>query len=234
MARERSVLVMMLLVLCVVCISNGATISWSKADFTNASQIVNTGTIAAYNLGLGVDVTVNGVTFVGDADGTLDDTHFQYSSNGAYGGAYYQPWYYAGGSIAGLSDSDAASLLGSFVQDSTYYDADAARMTLKNLTVGKSYEVQTLVVWNTAPDADIVFDGILPVTYTGWGVKAQLVSGTFTADATQQVFTAGYIGWGGNTYSNLNAVSISEVPEPATLALLLAGGLAIFKRRFVR
>ncbi len=219
------------MVLCLSGLNSAAIITWSAEDFTDASQIISSGSLAAYNLGIETDVIVNGVTFVGQADGVLDDTYFKYSGDGAYGSANYRSWYYAGGDIAGLDDP-SNELLGSFVQDSTFFDPDPATMTIKNLSVGESYLIQILVVWNTAEMAPMLFDDVLEVSYTGWGATAQLVTGSFVADDSYQTFTAGYSG-DSYDFSNLNAVNIVLIPEPATITLMAMGGIGIlrFKKR---
>jgi hypothetical protein len=209
---KRIVVLMCLL----VCFGQGfisaAQISWSVEDFDDAAKIDNKGTVlAAYNLGSGTSVVVNGVTFAAENDGPLNDTYFKYSSNGSYGYSYYNEWLYNGYSITGLADSDADALLDTFVQDSTYFDPNSDQMTIKNLIVGKTYKVQILLSDCRGLEADMVFDGTFVVRYTGGLDYAKLVTGTFTADATQQVFTAGYIGWGSNTYSNINALLVAEI-----------------------
>ena len=77
-------------------------------------------------------------------------------------------------------------------------------------------------------DMGIFANGINGVS---WG-PGLLMTGTFTADATTQDFTtSGFESTGVSIGSQLNAITLYEVPEPSSAALLGLGGLALILRR---
>ena len=138
------------------------------------------------------------------------------------------------------------------------YDATAATsarytVTLNNLTIGRSYELQLWVsdarasnVGQINPDLFVTFsDGVNSVNVqhnanNALGGIGQFVIGAFSADATSQVFTF----TGGNTPGvdltdpNVSAIlnsyqlrDITPVPEPGTLSLAALGFAVWLVRR---
>lgn len=117
------------------------------------------------------------------------------------------------------------------------YGSEAQTVSL-TVVDGQQYRIQALVYDGRGGEAgrNVEFDSIDQGVYANgvpsasWG-PGLLVTGIFTADSTTQDFTI-------NTYEGatvkggqLNAITVYDVPEPSSAALLGLGGLALILRR---
>lgn len=225
---------------------HAATITFSDSYMGAATDVSADGTlVAALNLGEAADKTVNTVLFSGSSSADVSLTNFDSA--------------YADGSI--FDDSPSFGTDGNALMDSFVYDTgsdDPGIVTFNNLSVNTQYLLQLFLVDDRTGlgqpvdtrTIDIV-NGIASSPLSpGTGeiddadftsVSAQgplLVEGTFTADASSQSLTLEIYQSGGDTGywgSQLNALQLREViPEPASFALLLLGGVAVLTRRRAR
>jgi hypothetical protein len=95
----------------------------------------------------------------------------------------------------------------------------------------KDVEIYTSAVGDWS-DTQLVFTGIFPEApspttsgYTGFDQPL------LTSTALEICIEATSLDWGGNVYMQLAEVWVHEVPEPATIALLGLGGLALLRKR---
>lgn len=121
-----------------------------------------------------------------------------------------------------------------------WQDGGSIGVTLSNLQIGQTYEVQFFAGDNRpiglARSQTITSGSSTSGTMTfgnNWGADfATAVLGTFTADSTSQAFTLD----GANVM--VNAIMVTAVPEPATLAILGGGcalaAVAVRRRRYAR
>lgn len=223
--------------------ASAASLNWSDAAFTNASQVNNVGTaVWAFNFGTTTDVTVNGVLFDGSVAGELED-----SNGGAITEAPLIQWgssddqtgnsdagYGTALGVTGLGAADEVNLLNSF----TWGNTQGIGFELRGLSIGQEYTIQALVVDNRGSftgrqlhfEPDGTAWGQLPlVDYTSNGspAYARIVEATFTADGTTQAFRTGIQGTG---EIHFNALQLRAVPEPSSLAFLGLGGLLMLRR----
>ena len=183
---------------------------------TPSSTTINTVTFEAFNgASAGSDFTFDNLNTL--VDQSADSATFYTEPNTSYN-----------------------ALLQSFIFDSLTAEAD---YTLTGLDIGRDYEVQ-LFIADDRGGAAISFD-YLDVdgngtdlngtnnTYFGGGPRPALVfTGTFTADALTQDFTA--LRRNSDDSENgttLSAYQLRIVPEPSSTALLGLGGLAFALRR---
>lgn len=124
-------------------------------------------------------------------------------------------------------------------------DSQVVQLSMSNLKIGDIYKVQLLFGeaccdrgFDIFQDGVKVADDFSPFALNGndYG-GAAIFSDTFTATATSVVFGLGYYGGHGDWNPILNAatlenISLSKVPEPASLPLMFAGlGILTFVAR---
>ncbi|MFC4992815.1 PEP-CTERM sorting domain-containing protein [Rubritalea tangerina] len=215
--------------------SHAATLTWTDTAFTNANQIVKGTTLLAYNFGSSTDVTINGVTFSGDPGaaqaiaGNIKWGSSDVSSGDSAAG-------YSELGLAGFQTGDELALLNSF----TYGNSQGDGFAIEGLSIGTTYTIQALVVDNrgsfTGRFLHFSRDGStwddLLVDYTsfsdGGQNYARLVETTFVANATTQAFRQGIQGTG---EIHFNALQVTAVPEPSSLALSALGSLSLLGLR---
>jgi len=196
------------------------------------------------------NVTLNGITFTSSA-GSVNPSGSFYSLASVTGGATLG---YDTGRFSNVSSVNQ-SLYG-LVYDVLRTGGNNQRLTLnlKNLTIGASYELQlVLSELNTADnpasnmsdrnvmvsagaftqstdeqhgagaDGNIGFLGYGPTT------GARLVTATFTADSSTELFSLLSGSTGGNSRVALAGFVISQVPEPSTYAMMLLGAVGLAK-----
>lgn len=229
--------------------ATAATISWGTAQTISGDSDINTTGTLVYAFSTGTtsvpQTTVNGVTFAPFGIGggfvqtvTVGNVTLTESPGALFA---YDTFGTATAPFSGLS-SGYQSLIGT----GAYANAAATlSVTLAGLTSGQDYLVQW---WTnnsallTPVDGGIFTDTVAgpspgvsldPNTTDALGGVGQYAVGTFTADATSQVFTldgtnSGYV-------PLINGLQVRAVPEPATcmlaLAGLAAGGHVVWHRR---
>lgn len=199
--------------------SQAAIIVWGSATniTTSSSDVSTLGTsVFAYNIGRTTDYTINGVLFDGITSG--------FSNSGTAFGGY--------GSLAG-SDADYGAALNSGMYF-TGNNQPAENMTISGLEIGQEYQIQawfndqrSLASTGTTTLSSAGGNSVGLVSNTPGG---QYALGTFTANATTQVFTI----QGANTGATLNMFqvrNITAVPEPSAALLGGLGLLALLRRR---
>lgn len=152
--------------------------------------------------------TVNGVVF-NDFNNTLTDGTITLSGasegSDSYGGV-------------GLSASYQAILT-----DTAYVNASGTgTITIGSvanpLTVGDEYSVQ---IWLGSSTRQTIYSGVNPLELTG----ADFGVGTFTA--TSSTFSFTFTNAPSSTYGEIDAISVRELPEPSTWAMMLGGGAVL-------
>lgn len=211
-----------------------ASITFGPATtISGDTDVTNVGVLEYAYAWSGQNPTVNGVPFTGSTsitgDGSGDvtwSTSQQHST--AYGLGTTTPW-------TGLTSSYQDALRGG-----AYWQTGPQTITLNNLSIGTPYVVQ---LWYH--DSRAGFAGFTEnVTSAGGnlvtliknvagvdGGVGQYTIGTFTADATSQAFT---VSSGVAFNTQINALQLRAVPEPATLTLAAFGliaGLRTMRRR---
>jgi hypothetical protein len=161
---------------------------------------------------------INGITFTGIA-GNGSNTYF--TSNGA-----------------GLDSNRASGRPSTAAIYPLIYDATRSAnnstnldLTLRNLTIGSFYNVQLVFSSGDANRNLFVLSGASTSAQVNYGTTngPKIVTATFTADATTQVFTM--TGLGLNNRSQLSGFVLTAAPEPGTLAFLALGGTLVLARR---
>ena len=225
--------------------ANAAVINWSTAqNITGSSDVVTTGTLfAAANFfqtgqtGSGAgNVTVNGVTFTGFsvAGGTTAGPTTLTAGNITVTGTSNQAnannlkaFTPAGGpaSYNGLLNQTL------FMYNTASVSGKTLNFSINGLTTGSQYLIQYWVQddrnFPTVTNRTVDVGGqTLRVNATGAasGGLGQFLTGTFTADSATQTFTA--IGGTGDV-AYANAMQVRIVPEPATCAVAIAGGVTL-------
>jgi hypothetical protein len=197
-------------------IGSASMITWETPATISADTDVRTdGTLnRAYDFGLEVDTTVNGVTFTPFENQSTDtlssaDYYDGYSSTAA-------PW-------TSLSADYRSLLTGGFYSGGT-------TLTLNGLTVGQAYLVQA---WACDPRAcgggrSQVISGSATVDFNNTdaeGGVGQYVTGIFTADSLAQTLVIS------GPSIQLNALQLRDTiintPEPGTMVLLGSGVLGL-------
>ena len=186
------------------------TIAWSApVTISGSADISTNGTsLYAYN-NSGSSAAVNNVTFTGVNSSTAWGTGvtlggWTSSSTSAFTGGTSTPW------------NNLASGYKTILQGGAYNNGATATVTLNNLTIGHQYQVQVWVndsrsgsTTNRTETLPGVSGSTVTLaynsTYAAGGV-GQYTLGTFTATATNQVFTMD-----GNASTQLNALQVRDV-----------------------
>jgi len=218
------------------CLSHAqAVITWGTPTFISGdADVVAVDTrIWAYNFGdVSKSPVVNGVTFTGYNSNT-GNSHFTLTTVGS--SIHQNTWAFA------ASNNDFNALSSNYqdlLRSATYWSGMTNHtqiMTLQDLTVGATYQIQFWVNDSRAGyhNSDIVtfFDTHGNTATLLYGTTiGQYVTGTFTAADTTQIINLG-------PYSpQINAATLGlvAVPEPATYAAIigaLALGLVVLRRR---
>ncbi len=208
-----------------------AQILWgSPQDVSNDSNVLTTGTyVDAALLQAGANggnpLTVNGVAFNIIANGTSDVT----DSSGDI--ELTSPRNAAAG--VDSPDPTASAAYNSLLTSPEYSIGSVQTLTLNNLTVGDTYQVE---VWSATGRAGTFitdFSGVTPVALNS--NTEQYAVGTFIATDSTFSFTATAGAGSQASASIFNAVSVfnegegvtQSVPEPSIYMLLAAGFLTL-------
>ncbi len=218
--------------------THAATIIWDVQDISETngdeSDVSKRGElIEAVNFGANTtSTTINTVTFEAFTD--IGDNHTTDNLNTLVDQSADSATFYT------EPNTSYNALLQSFIFDGLTAEAD---YTLTGLDIGRDYEVQLFIADDRA-GAAISFDyldvdgngttiNVLNDTRFGGGPRPALVfTGTFTADALTQDFTALRRNSDDSVDgTTLSAYQLRIVPEPSSTALLGLGGLAFALRR---
>jgi hypothetical protein len=205
--------------------SHAATVVWGAAqNITGDSDVANNGTFdRAYIFG-NIPWTVNGVDFTAFTGNASGDTMSFPNQDAGFGDGVPESSY-------GALSTAYRNLLwyGAWV-----YPSDTATITLNNLTIGYTYQVQIFA--NDSRTAgfgrSMALTGSSTVldynTAEAVGGVGQFAIGTFTANSTSQV-----LGFSSSTQTpQLNGLSLRVVPEPSGVAMTMgAAGLFLLRRR---
>lgn len=202
--------------------ATAATILWNAPQpISGAGDVSTTGTYfgswAPYNGGANM-TPINGVTFQGFDDFGMTNTGF--ADGGNFFGSHTTP------------DTNYNTLLGY----GAYSNGVTASFTAngngsKPLTIGSVYQIQFWVsdARNLGGGTrSETINGSAPLLYPATGGMGQYVIGTFTADATSQVFTLN-----ANASAQVNLVQLRTIPEPsaALMGSLCMAGTLLRRRR---
>jgi hypothetical protein len=205
--------------------SHAATVVWGTAqNISGDSDVANNGTFnRAYIFG-NIPWTVNGVTFGAFTGNASGDTMSFPNQDAGFGDGVPETSYRA---------------LSTPYQNLLYYGAwaypsDTATITLNNLTIGYTYQVQIFANDSRTHGygRSMALTGSSTVldynTTEAVGGIGQFAIGTFTADSTSQV-----LGFSSSTQTpQLNGLSLRVVPEPSGVAMTMgAAGLFLLRRR---
>ncbi|MBN8457492.1 MAG: choice-of-anchor D domain-containing protein [Verrucomicrobia bacterium] len=191
-----------------------AALTFSAANFGDVSQLSTSGVLvdaAHFGADAEADVTVNGITFVsrGGSSPTL-------TVGGTAGASYYDANLYQAGThtvgytdIVGMSATDEELMFDSVVYGPGFGNS---LVTLSGLIVGHSYRLELLLVRDHVAGNSTYLNNDPVGAFSGpydWSNNAvQLVTSTFTADATTQKFRQ-YVG--GDNNVNINAYQLRDV-----------------------
>ncbi|MEI8290848.1 MAG: MBG domain-containing protein [Verrucomicrobiota bacterium] len=211
---------------------NLITITWNTpVTISGAADISTNGTgLYAYNNSSSA-ATVNNVTFTGVNSFTAWGTGvtlggWNGTSTSAFTGGASTPW------------NNLPAGYKTLLQGGAYNDGAGASVTLNNLTIGHQYQIQVWVndsrsggTTNRTETLPGVSGSTVTLaynsTYAGGGV-GQYTIGTFTATATNQVFTMD-----GNSSTQLNALQVRDVTpaavnvSPATTNLIYGNSVLL-------
>ncbi len=199
--------------------ASAATIAWGEFDLdAAASEISTNGTlIEALNL---VNTDAREATDTTTINGVVFTATYLFNSG------------YSEDNPFGVSTGDASlDLL--YLQAGYDYN-DAQLLTLTGLTIGAEYELQSFFGENVGePLLKMnVGDGFtVQKTSSGTVENGAWIIGTFTADATIQIFHSAENNSTTSLLSGYQLREISSVPEPSSTALIGLGGLALILRR---
>jgi hypothetical protein len=210
--------------------ANAAQIAWQPVqNIAGASDVSTAGTYFGSWAPANVSLAVNGVTFqANDLPSFTIDSWFQGNYNG-----FGSP---------NTSDANYNTLLSSAHFSS---DGTGGSFSWDGLTVGHTYQVQ-LWTEDTRNIGKRRWENIYEVNYGDSGTSGalnfpadgtspvgQFDLGTFVADAsTQRIAFETWCNVGGGQCAQVNLFQVrdlTDVPEPSSLALLLAGGLGLLR-----
>lgn len=214
-----------------------AIITFAAEDFTNTNQLSTSGTLVeAINFGNGSaanNVTANGITFVWSQ---LSGAHLAVQNASGFAS---NDLYVSTPTVTNLSETDARSLFRRVVFG---LGADSNLMTLSGLDMGTAYEFQLLMFDGraasngrtiTASQAEGGTPSIGPLNFSGTGA-IQLITGTFTANATTQQFDLSATS-SNNAFLSAYQLRAIPVPEPGTVVLSMTAIVSVgMLRRYRR
>ncbi len=203
----------------------------------DGSNVVKTGTVlAAWNVNgnENLNPTISGITFLDTQPGNITFT-------------------VSGGTPAGDATDNATvkdryttpemdALMKSY-RTTNFSSSSTARfnITFTGLTIGNHYQAQFLHDRGGSSFSQMWFGdmttGTSSSTFTANASSStspgRRVLVDFTADATTQLFTLDAISFSSGSHAPavVNAISLTLVPEPASMALLAMGGLMLLARR---
>jgi hypothetical protein len=209
----------------------GAAINFTTSNpVSGPSDVQNNGTVVqAYDFDNAGSQVVNGVTFSTFPGSSGDTTNISNNFTGAAG-------------------SNAQGFTGSYLtilNDAQYVDGNTNNtVVLKGLTSGTTYQVEIISYdgRNYGSSANSRLNIVSGDTggvagtlaYGGGGTSPNnagtYLIGTFLANATSQTITFNTDNNGGSD-SQINALVVESVPEPASLGLLALSGLTMLRRR---
>lgn len=133
--------------------------------------------------------------------------------------------------FSGGDSPSGTSAYNTLVSEPEYGQNNSQTLTLNNLTIGDTYQVE---VWSAAIGSSAFVTDLSGTNSPSLNAKTgQFVIGTFTATASTFSFTASNDATSVNGVNMLNAISVfnegeqETVPEPSTYALLLGSVAAL-------
>ena len=193
----------------------GAAITWGPAtDIAGDSDVLNAGTLVYAYAWSGIASTVNGVSFTG-SEGINGGNNVLAPAFFDYGPGYFTS---SATPFSALSTAYSNILIGA-----DYVSLEPVPVTLENLTIGRRYAVQVWVNDPRGPEnarsETITSAGgntntlgfSSNATNTHPGGSGQYTVGTFTADATNQIFT---LNGGASGVTQMNALQLRDVGTP--------------------
>jgi hypothetical protein len=139
--------------------------------------------------------------------------------------------------FTGANSPSGDAAYNTLVNHAEYTQNGTQTLTLHNLTIGDTYQVQ---VWSAAIGQGAFITDLAGTNSPSLNAKTgQFVVGTFTATATSFVVTSVNDSTSVNGVDMLNAISVfnegvASVPEPSSYVLLLSGVLALAFFQFRR
>lgn len=220
-------------------LAQAAVITWTSQGTITNEEVIQANVSSAFNLynvttNLAVTTTTQTVTFVSTASGSMTSNGVTLTmgtgwSNAGIGAT---STFWNGTPI----DADFGTVMDSFAHGAAVAAATAT-FTLSGLTEGVQYSVQLFTSDSRANIGDrrsIRFnDGLGNSTAEVAQNAKQYFIGTFTAVGTTQdiITTSNPISPGTTTAVELNALTLSIIPEPSGVLLLGLSALGLLVRR---
>jgi hypothetical protein len=213
--------------------AEAALVAWSPVQtITSNLDILNPGSVIVArdygNAGSNISVAV------GTSTVTFVPASTPFNSTSGFGAQFFDP---TGTTVA----PDFDSVLDSFSYSYAGDGGGTETLPFTGLTPGGSYLLQVFtsddrnLTWNTRLD----IDGVQQTIYTDSSGASTFANATITLGGGESSFTLTVTGLtsgpGGASSSNfdlalVNAIVLSQVPEPASLSLMGLGGLALLRR----